>query len=207
MRSLGVFRMAEQQKKAKLMPEGKEYTVSGYTFRTKEAAQEAKTELAAIKYMSSKTDSKDSKQVYILYNSIIDKELFRTPVGMNYLKELQQFLYMADDVPNDKIRPIPINHETKELMDGRREIIENKGVIRRLTDDRNRYKDWFIKSIIVNIVLIIVIAAVIAITANSKNPNVLNYEVNLQDKYSSWQEQLESQEASLKAREQQLNSR
>jgi hypothetical protein len=125
---------------------------------------------------------------------------------MDYLKELQQFLYLSDEVPNDKIRPIPINHETKELMEGRRELIENKGEIRRLTDDRKRYKDWFIKSMIVNVVLIIVIIAVIAITANSSNPNVLNYEINLQDKYASWQEQLESQEASLKAREQQLNS-
>ena len=34
----------------------KEYSVGGYTFKTKEGAQAAKDELAAIKYMSSKTD-------------------------------------------------------------------------------------------------------------------------------------------------------
>ena len=76
----------------------KEYSVGGYTFKTKEGAQAAKDELAAIKYMSSKTDSTNAKQVYILYNAIIDKKLFNTLVGMNYLKELQQFLYLSPDV-------------------------------------------------------------------------------------------------------------
>ena len=93
----------------------KEYSVGGYTFKTKEGAQAAKDELAAIKYMSSKTDSTNAKQVYILYHDIIDKKLFNTLIGMNYLKELQQFLYLSPDVPNEKIRPIPINNETKEI--------------------------------------------------------------------------------------------
>ena len=94
----------------------KEYSVGGYTFKTKEGAQAAKDELAAIKYMSSKTDSTNAKQVYILYHDIIDKKLFNTLIGMNYLKELQQFLYLSPDVPNEKIRPIPINNETKEMI-------------------------------------------------------------------------------------------
>ena len=44
----------------------KEYSVGGYTFKTKEGAQAAKDELAAIKYMSSKTDSTNAKQVYFV---------------------------------------------------------------------------------------------------------------------------------------------
>lgn len=184
----------------------KEYNVGGYTFQTKQGAQAAKDELAAIKYMSAKTDSKDAKQVYILYNAIIDKKLFNTLVGMNYLKDLQQFLYLSPEVPNDKIKPIPINQETREMMEGKRELSEHKSEIRRITKERNQYKDWFIKSMILNVALLVVIAAIVYITLNSSNPNVVNYEVNLQDKYASWQEQLESQEASLKARERELNS-
>lgn len=195
--------MADNNEKKK--EKGKEYTIAGYTFKTKEAAQAAKDELAAIKYMSAKTDSKDAKQVYILYNAIIDKQLFNTLVGMNYLKELQQFLYLSKEVPNEKIRPIPINQETKEMIEGKRELSEHKSEIKRITKERNRYKDWFMKSFIVNVVLIIVIAAIVYITIHSDNPNITNYEVNLQNKYSSWQEQLESQEESLKAREQEFN--
>ena len=47
------------------------FTVAGYKFATKEEAQDAKDELNAIKYLSSKTDGKDPKQVYMLYLSLI----------------------------------------------------------------------------------------------------------------------------------------
>ena len=79
-------------------------TVGGYSFLSKEAAQAAKDELNAIKYVSSKTDSKDAKQVYMLYNTILDKEMFHSPVGLEYLKKLQTFLYNSKEIPNDKIR-------------------------------------------------------------------------------------------------------
>ena len=40
------------------------FTVAGYKFATKEEAQDAKDELNAIKYLSSKTDGKDPKQAW-----------------------------------------------------------------------------------------------------------------------------------------------
>ncbi len=184
--------------------ENKNYTVGGYTFKSKEAADEAKNELNAIKYVSSKTDTKDPKQVYLLYNKLLDKELFKTLIGMNYLKELQQFLYMSEEIPNDIIRPIPINYELKEVLDGKREITNNKSLIRKLERARDRYKDMYIKSLIINVVLVVVIIIMIVISLTSSNPNIINYERKLQDKYAVWQEQLEQQEESLKAREAEL---
>lgn len=184
--------------------ENKNYTVGGYTFKSKEAADEAKNELNAIKYVSSKTDTKDPKQVYLLYNKLLDKELFKTLIGMNYLKELQQFLYMSEEIPNDRIRPIPINYELKEVLDGKREISNNKSLIRKLERARDRYKDMYIKSLIINVVLVVVIIIMIVISLTSSNPNIINYERKLQDKYAVWQEQLEQQEESLKAREAEL---
>lgn len=194
-----------EDKKTNADKRTKEYTIGGYVFKTKEAATAARDELNAIKYMSAKTDSKDPRQVYILYNSLIDKRLFSTLVGINYLKELQQFLYLSEEIPNDKIRPIAINQDLQNVINGRREIIEHESEFRKLSRERNIYKDRFVKSVIVNIVLVIVIGVIAFITVFSKNANVVNYERNLQDKYATWQEQLESQEASLKARENSLN--
>lgn len=184
--------------------ENKSYTVGGYTFKSKEAADEAKNELNAIKYVSSKTDTKDPKQVYLLYNKLLDKELFKTLIGMNYLKDLQQFLYMSNEIPNDKIRPIPINYELKEVLDGKREVAGNKSFIRKLEKERDRYRDKYIKSVIINIVLVAAIIVMIAISMTSSNPNIIDYERKLQDKYAAWQEQLEQQEESLRAREAEL---
>lgn len=187
--------------------EEKQYTVGGYTFTDKKAADAAKEEFQAINKMSSKINTKDARQVYALYNSIIDKKLFSTMVGLNYLKELQQFLYICKEIPNNRIRPIPINNDVQSVLEGKREIIENQSEIRILKRERNMYKSRFTTSIIINLALVVVIIAMIIITLTSKNPNIINYETKLQDKYSAWQEQLQSEEASLKAREAQIQGK
>lgn len=187
--------------------DNKEYIIGGYTFTDKQEAQYAKDELNAIKYLSAKTDSNDPKQVYMLYNQIIDRKLFTTLVGLNYLKELQQFLYLSEDVPNDKIRPIPINQDTQIAIDRRREQLEHRSELRDLSIKVANYKNKYTKILIVNVFLVIAIVIMFLMLKTSSNPNIINYEVRIQDKYAQWQEQLESQEASLKAREKQLEQK
>lgn len=192
--------MAEEKESGKFM-------VGGYEFATKEEAQLAKDELNAIKYLSQKTNSKDPKQVYSLYNKIIERKLFSTHVGMNYLKNLQTFLYKSDEIPNDKIQPIPINAETQGEINIRRERSEFKSELRDMLVKVAKYKNNFTRVMIINVVLIIIIIAMFVILNTSSNPNIINYEVNIQNKYSQWQEQLQSQEESLNARENALNNR
>lgn len=192
--------MAEEKENGKFM-------VGGYEFATKEEAQLAKDELNAIKYLSQKTNSKDPKQVYSLYNKIIERKLFSTHVGINYLKNLQTFLYKSDEIPNDKIQPIPINAETQGEINIRRERSEFKSELRDMSVKVAKYKNNFTRVMIINVVLIIIIIAMFVILNTSSNPNIINYEVNIQNKYSQWQEQLQSQEESLNARENALNNR
>ena len=192
--------MAEEKESGKFM-------VGGYEFATKEEAQLAKDELNAIKYLSQKTNSKDPKQVYSLYNKIIERKLFSTHVGMNYLKNLQTFLYKSDEIPNDKIQPIPINSETQGEINIRRERSEFKSELRDMSVKVAKYKNNFTRVMIINVVLIIIIIAMFVILNTSSNPNIINYEVNIQNKYSQWLEQLQSQEESLNARENALNNR
>lgn len=181
-----------------------EYITDGYYFRSKETAEDARNELNAIKYLSAKTDLKDPKSVYILYNRIIEKELFKTVIGISYLKQLQNFLYASKVIPDDKIRPIPIDYELQELLNGRREITHNRGLIRNLKRDKQRYRESYNKIVIVNILLVIAIIIMIVITLTSSNPTVIDYENKLQDKYATWKEQLESREASIREAERKI---
>lgn len=181
------------------------FTVAGYTFVSQEAADDARNELNAIKYVSSKTDSKDPKQIYILYNTMLDKELFKTPVGLDYLKDLQQYLYTHKDIPNDKIRPIPVNSELKAMLADKREMTKTRGRLLNITKERDRYKDMSAKLIIVNIALVIAIIALIVIMGTSQSPTIFNYENKLQDKYAGWEEELNSREAVIKQLEQRYN--
>ncbi len=93
------------------------------------------------------------------------------------------------------------------MLDEKKIPLKVKDEIRQLKRDKNRYKDKYIKLMIVNIVLVVVIAAMAVILKTSSTPTVIDYERKLQDKYATWQEQLESQEASLKARENQTQSK
>ena len=187
--------------------EVKKHMVGGYKFNTKEDAQLAKDELNAIKYVSAKTNTKDPKQVYNLYNKIIERKLFSTQIGMNYLKQLQTFLYKSSEIPNDKIQPIPINADTQEALDKRKEQIEFKSELRNLSIQVAKYRNNFIRAMVLNIILVIVIIAMFVILKTSSNPNILNYEVTIQNRYAQWQQELQSEEESLKAREQELNNK
>ena len=187
--------------------EVKKHMVGWYEFNTKEDAQLAKDELNAIKYVSAKTNTKDPKQVYNLYNKIIERKLFSTQIGMNYLKQLQTFLYKSSEIPNDKIQPIPINADTQEALDKRKEQIEFKSELRNLSIQVAKYRNNFIRAMVLNIILVIVIIAMFVILKTSSNPNILNYEVTIQNRYAQWQQELQSEEESLKAREQELNNK
>ena len=159
--------MTEEKDKRKFM-------VGGYEFTSKEDAQIAKDELNAIKYVSSKTNSKDPKQVYSLYNKIIERKLFSTQIGMNYLKSLQTFLYKSSEIPNDKIQPIPINTDTQDEINIRRERSEFKSELRDLSIKVARYKNNFTRVMIINVILVIIIVAMFIILNTSSNPNIIN---------------------------------
>lgn len=137
----------------------KGFVVGGYTFKTKQEAQEAKDEMNAIKYLSGKTDGKDPKQVYVLYNKIIDRQLFYTSIGLNYLKNLQQFLYNSPDIPDDKIKPIPVKSETQAAIDRRRERNEHRSELHTLSIQVAKYKNNFMRIMIVNVFLVIALIA------------------------------------------------
>ena len=46
-----------------------------------------------------------------------------------------------------------------------------------------------------------IIIAMFIITLNSKNPNILNYEQTIQNKYATWEQELQAWESELRERE------
>lgn len=190
--------------KSKNTDKNKDFVVAGYTFKTRAEAEAAKDERNAIKYLSKNTDGSDPKQVYVLYNKIIDSHLFSTAIGMDYLKELQQFLYLSPDVPDEKIKPIPVKGEVSDAIYKRRERNEHRSELHVLSIQAGKYRNRCHKLIIVNIFLVIAIIAMFIILKTSDNANIVNYEVNIQDKYASWQEELKQEEESLKEKKNEL---
>lgn len=180
------------------------FLVGGYTFATNIEAQAAKEEMDAIKYLMQKTDMNDVAQMYVLYNRIIEKELFKTQVGMEFLKKLQKKLYQNPAVPNNRIQPIPIRTDIQAAIEDRKESDRYKEKNRQLGKDVSRFKSYFVKSVILNIVLVIAVIAMMIIASTSNNPNILNYESRLQDKYAAWEEELNARETAIEEKEKSL---
>ncbi len=115
-------------------------TVGGYSFYQKRQHKLQKDELNAIKYVSSKTDSKDAKQIYMLYNTILIKRCSILLLDWNILKITKFFYIIAKKFQNDKIRPIPVDFNTQNSIDNRHEIFKSKGEVHSLKKKASNIK-------------------------------------------------------------------
>lgn len=175
---------------------------SGFLFSSKDEAQAAAREVAAIKYIKEKVDFHDPLKVLKIYTSLIKERTFTTPLGYEYLSELRYFLIEQPQIKNEDISDIPVNSKiiVKEsiLPD------DNKAVLIRNAKKKINYKKRFINSIAINIALCIVIIAMFIITNTSGNINILNYENKIIDKYEQWEIELTQREEALKKSEEKL---
>lgn len=159
-----------------------EYEVAGYIFENQKQADRARRELAGIEQINEQLKNKKPSEVTDIYNSVIDKKIFRTPVGYEYLKGVQRKLKNSPSVKSGDIKPIPvILNAVKENQDVREDEAFTKKVL-----------------MFVNIVLVAVIIAMFIITASGKTKfNEKKYIEQIEDKYSSWEKELKERESIL----------
>lgn len=84
------------------------YKVENFEFETKSQASAAKKEAEGIRYIKEHTSMEDPDTVLSLYNRLILKEVFSTPVGYAFLGELQEYLQTIPYIKNEEILPIPV---------------------------------------------------------------------------------------------------
>ncbi len=103
------------------------YKVGNYEFETQAQADVAQKELEGVRYIRSQTNMDDPDVVLQLYNSLILKEVFVTPVGFDFLRQLQEYLntipYIKnEDILLDKFRSIYRNWENIFILNIRNGI-------------------------------------------------------------------------------------
>lgn len=183
------------------------YEVGGFSFTDEALAGQAKKELEAVKYLRSKTNRENPEMVLAVYHQMMAEDIFRTPVGICYLKELQEYLRANPRILNSDIREIPIHGRQPVQRSGKEEekrrVKEKKEVVLR---ERNvNYKSRYRRLLIACAAMAVMIAAMFAITLTSNSPNILNYENQIINKYEDWEQQLKDKENELKEREKAFN--
>ena len=193
------------------------YKVEGYEFETKEQADLASEEAQKIRYLKSKTDMRDPDVVLKLYNKLILREEFVTPIGRNFLRSLQEYLHSIPYIKREDVLPIPVyrsepvkakdEREEREIVKRaeKRQAQKQKVVEKHQKKEERDYRKLFHISTFFAVVFAIAVVFMFAITMISKdNVTILNYENAIVDKYEKWEKELDEREEALNERAQEL---
>ena len=178
-----------------------EYVVQGYRFADESEANIARSEVKKIDYIDENMNYSNLKMVYNFYNNCIENNIFQTPIGYAYLEKTRN-LIVTKKYENTKVQAIPVatnNHLAK------REVKNDKKIIKKLEDEKTTIYGRMRISIIINIVLIILVIGMFIVARTSDNPNIINYEKALVDRYASWEEKLSEREEIIREKELELS--
>ena len=190
---MDIQREQEQQKQT-------DKVVSGFAFYSEKDAKLAEQERQKIAYLDKRIDHTDLESVLAIYKKALDDRVFRTPVGLEYLRELQGELKAEQEILGEEIPPIPL---WTNFADIRKKTAPARRRIQPVPEDHRNTPLRL--SLIMNIVMVIAIIVMFVITLNSDQPNVLNYERNLQDKYANWEQELTQREQTVREKEREVH--
>ena len=197
------------------------YEAGGFVFRTKKEAALAQREIEGTKYLRQKLDMENPNAVFSIYQNLIEQDLFETPVGYCFLKELRDYLLMIPVISNEEVLAIPIRYPQTEEEEKKQKKEQKKEEQRKERQKekekaKNRkgqkkegknYKGRCQFFMVTSLILLISVVSMMLLAATSDNVNILNYENKLIDKYSSWEQELEEREQAVKEQEQALEEK
>ncbi len=174
----------------------------GFSFDTDRDADMAALERRKIDYMESRMDYSNPEAILKIYNQAIHGRIFKTPIGIMYLKQIQEYLLKQESIDSKDVTPIPIYQSFSSRM--REEHSPAKTRVKPSEAKNEKKKASFTISVILNIFLGLAIIAMFIITLNAEQPNVLNYEKVITNRYAEWEQQLTQREQAVRDKEREL---
>lgn len=184
------------------MAEKQERSVGGYLFYTEKDAKIAAAERKKIEYLEARMDYGDPESILLIYEKTIHERIFRTPIGIQYLKGMRDFLLSQPEIDQERIPDIPLYNTFSGEV--REQDHPAKSRIKPATKQADREKSRFIISVALNILLTLAVISMFWITLKSDQPNILNYEKVITDRYASWDQELTEREQIIREREREL---
>lgn len=183
------------------MSEYEKLSVGGYLFYTEKDARLAEAEQKKIEYLEARIDYSRPESILTVYEKSIRERIFRTPIGFDYLQKLRNFLLEQPEIAPESVADI----ELYCTFGG--DIRSNSSPAKKRVkapEDTEKTKQYLIISLILNVLLVVAIMVMFRITLKSNNPNVLNYERVITDKYATWEEELTERERIIREKEKEL---
>ncbi len=178
------------------------YKAEGYSFYTEKDAALAENERRKVEYLEARLDYNQPESILRIYKKAIEDRVFKSPVGLLFLKNLQMYLLNQPEISADDVDVIPLyvsfEGEFREAPNPARSRVKPE-------EPKPQKKSKALPiSIILNIGLVAAVIAMFAVALNADQPNILNYEHAIQNKYASWEQELTEREQEIRQKELEL---
>ena len=174
----------------------------GFLFLNGEDAALAEKERKQVEYLEKRLDYKNSEQVLSVYQKLLEERTFKTPVGLIYLKHLQNYLINKAGVSKERIPFIPVDEPCDRSTPEPRTELKSVKAAKKKRQEKQAAKHKI--SLILNFLLVAVILAMFWMTMQSETPNMINYRTALEDKYATWEQELTEREQVVREKEREL---
>ncbi len=178
------------------------YKAEGYSFYTERDAALAENERRKVEYLEARLDYNQPESILRIYKKAIEERVFKSPVGLLFLKNLQMYLLDQTEINSEEVDAIPLyvsfEGEFREAPSPARSRVKPEA-------PKPKKKSAALPvSIILNIGLAIAVVAMFAVALNADQPNILNYENVIQNKYATWEQELTEREREVRQKELEL---
>lgn len=176
------------------------YKAMGYSFLTERDAALAESEQRKVEYLEARIDYNNPESILRIYRKAIGDRIFKSPVGLFFLKHMQIYLINQPGIDSDTVDDIPLyvsfEGEFREQGNPARSRVKP-------AEPKQAAKKSIALpvSIIMNICLAAAVIAMFAITLNADQPNILNYEKVITNRYAAWEQELTERENAVRERE------
>lgn len=172
------------------------FEAAGFSFASKEMAELAAEEEKKAYYIRSRLNMKDAASVLVIYNKLVKQDVFKTPVGTVFLKEIHDILIKDGSLLPEEVDAVPAGASYSDLTKSAADIFSE--------EEKAAYEKKFKAFSWIIAIMAACVIAMFVITLKADNPNILNYETAIQNKYAAWESELREKEAELREREYEL---
>ena len=171
--------------------------VCGYLFQDEKEYINAIEDKRRIEQITEKIDWDDIDALLLVYNKLIEKNFFKTIVGLSFLNEMRSYILKEKKC---KLKPIVIRKKINKVEIGKgTEYYLDK--IQKLSEEKHNYSEKNKKMTIAIVALVTVIIGMFFIMATNENVGYFNAEEKVLNKYAAWEERLSNWEKELNERE------
>ena len=176
----------------------------GFSFYTDKDAEMAKLERKKIEYLEARMDYSDPEKILKIYDKAIHDRIFKTPVGLFYLKQIQDYLLAQESIAPEEVAAIPLYQSFVGEVRSEQNPVRNRVKLSNDKEKQEKKAAAFSISVILNLLLSAAVIAMFAIALNANQPNILNYEKAIINRYATWEQELTQREQIIREKEREL---